>query len=232
VHRVIAVLLVAAVVVPVRALACGLTPPIGPSGLPMTCRGDGPRLRVGLTAGGTSTTIAFGDARDDLVQGATAATFDVQPVEGLTLGVSAGASVWGRIDHLGVPHGLKPGPIGGVGIAYRIPALPLFVQPSFSYSLARSTSRAPDGAEAAFTARDWRAGLVIGKAIGSTWVPFAVARVFGAGTEWSVAGGHGADAHRFHAGIGSAFGFDRFDVVSELAFLGEKRASVGVGYSF
>ena len=69
--------------------------------------------------------------------------------------------------------------------------------------------------------------------MGNVAAPFVVARYFGAGTNWSVGGGHGADHFRYHVGLGSAFGLsDHFDALGELAFLGEQRLTIGGGYVF
>ena len=216
--------------------ACGLTPPIGPNGLPAVCHGDenAVRMRAGVTVGGTSTRIDFSGTDADLLQAAATATFDVFPIERLGLSLAGGASLGGGVDYAGQSYDLLPGPIGGVGVSYRFlgGTLP-FVHLSLTGALARTTTRAPDGSEAVFTSRDWRVGLAVGYAIGKWVAPFAVVRYFGAGTDWSVAGGHGADAYRYHVGVGSAFRIsDHVDGLAELAFLGEKRATLGVGYSF
>lgn len=76
-------------------------------------------------------------------------------------------------------------------------------------------------------------GAALGKTIGRVAAPFVVAHYFGAGTSWSVAGGHGADHYRYHLGVGSAFGFlEHWDALAELSCLGERRATLGVGYLF
>jgi hypothetical protein len=218
------------------ARACGLTPPLGPNGLPTVCHGEATAVRfhAGLSLGGTSTSIDFGADRASLRQGATVASLDVLPTDALALTVAAGASLGGSVDFRGVSHDLRPGWVAGVGVSYRFfgrGALP-FVLPSLGYSIARAEAAAPDGSSGAFTARDWRAGLVIGKALGPA-APFALARVFGGGTEWAVGGGHGADHFRYQVGAGSAFALsDHLDAIAELAFLGERRATVGVGYTF
>lgn len=216
--------------------ACGLSPPIGPNGLPTVCHGDEDELRVraGITAGGTSTRIDFGETTADLVQGATVATVDVFPLERLGLSATLGPALGGYVDYQGERYDLLPGVVGGVGVSYRILGKDLpFLHGSFTFSLARATTRADDGSEATFTSRDWRAGLAAGKTIGDWAAPFAVFRYFGAGTDWSVGGGKGADAFRYHVGVGSAFGLsEHWDALVELAFLGERRASLGVGYVF
>jgi hypothetical protein len=222
--------------VPARADACGLSPPIGPNGLPTVCHGDEDevRFRTGLTAGGTMTRIDFGDTSADLVQGAATATLDVMPIERLSLSAALGASLIGHVDYQGDSYTLLPGPVGGLGISYRFLGDDLpFLHASFTFALARSTTRAEGRPDTSFTSRDWRVGLAVGKTLGKHMAPFVVARYFGAGTEWSVAGGHGADHFRYHVGVGAAFGFsDHLDGILEVAFLGERRASVGVGYTF
>lgn len=218
------------------ATACGLTPPIGPNGLPAVCHGDGNgwRVRAGLTVGGTSTRIEFGDREAELLQSATTATVDVFPIERLGLSASFGAALAGRVDYEQLRYDLLPGPIGGVGVSYRFfgGKVP-FVHTSLTFSLARATTRAPDETETAFLSRDYRVGLAVGHAVTSFAAPFAVIRYFGAGTDWDVAGGHGADAFRYQVGAGSAFGIsEHWDALVEVAFLGEKRATLGAGYFF
>ncbi len=159
--------------------ACGLTPPIGPSGLPAICHGDEAkiRIRVGAVIGGTSTRIDFSDQTASLLQAATSATVDVLPFERLTLSGALGASLPGRVEYRAVQFDLRPGPMAGVGVAYRLfgGAAP-FVHTSFTLSLSRSTTRAPDGSKGTFTSRDYRFGLAVGKTLGHAGGPKARAR--------------------------------------------------------
>ncbi|HEY6555947.1 MAG TPA: hypothetical protein VI072_01685 [Polyangiaceae bacterium] len=224
------------VMVPSRGEACGLTPPIGPNGLPAVCHGDPDalRIRAGLTAGGTSTRLDFSDDSADLLQSATTATLDVFLLQRLALSATLGAALVGRIDYQGERYTLLPGPVAGLGVSYRLfgGRVP-FVHASFTASVAKATTRADDGGEADFTSRDWRLGLAVGQALGKWAAPFAVARYFGAGTHWDVAGGKGADAFRYQIGVGGAFGIsEHWDALVELAFLGERRVTAGVGYLF
>lgn len=218
------------------AQACGLSPPIGPTGLPAVCHGDdaAPRVRLGATAGGTSTKIDFGPLTAPLLQTAATATVDVMLFERLGLSAALGGSLFGHIDYEGRRFDLQPGPIGGLSLSYRLlgGSAP-FVHGSLGYSIARSTARAPDDTRTVFTSRDYRLGLAVGKTFGGFAAPFLVGRYFGAGTNWPEVGGHGGDHYRYHVGVGSAFGLSRhFDSLVELAFLGEKRATLGLGYVF
>ena len=193
-------------------------------------------MRAGLSVGGTSTVMKFGERRADLVQGAGVATFDLHPIDRLGLSVALGQSFGGSIDWLGERYTLRPGVLGGIGISYRLldgrGALP-FVHASATLSLASASTEGPRGEHDSFTARDWRVGLAFGKALGRVAAPFVVARYFGAGTEWATAGGHGADRFRYHVGAGAAFALsEKVDLLVEVAFLGEKRATLGAGYAF
>lgn len=201
------------------------------------CHGDGLdlRLRAGLSVGGTSTKIELGDRRATTRQAATVATFDLSPLSGLTVSAAAGAGLGGYVQFEGIRHTIRPGAIGGLGVAYRLVdgfGKKPFVQASFTVSLARAESRAPDGTDARFQSFDTRFGLAIGKRFGPV-APFVVGRYFGGGTTWSVGGGHGSDAFRYHVGAGAAAAVgSKLDFLVEAAFLGEKRGTLGVGYSF
>lgn len=226
----------AVLVVSVQGLACGLTPPIGPSGLAAVCHGDedAPRIRLGLAVGGTSTKIDFQTESVPLLQAASTTSVDLLLFQRLSLSASLGASLGGHVDYAAQRYQLAPGPIVGLGVSYRLfgGSAP-FLHLSAAYSVARSTSRAPDESEATFTSHDYRVGAALGKTLGKVAAPFVVARYFGAGTNWPVAGGHGGDHYRYHVGVGSAFGFsEHWDALAELAFLGERRATLGVGYLF
>jgi hypothetical protein len=215
--------------------ACGLTPPIGPNGLPTVCHGDesGWRFRAGFTLGGTDTRIDIGGLKGDLLQTASIVTLDVMPIERLSLSFSGGASIGGHFEYVGQSYDLAPGPIGGVGASYLLLGKTLpFIHLSFTMSLSQATANAPNGSESSFTSRDWRIGAAFGKTFGTVAAPFVVARYFGGGTDWSTVG-KGADDYRYHLGVGSAFGVtDHVDVLVEVAFLGERRATLGVGYLF
>jgi len=143
--------------------ACGLTPPIGPNGLPAACHGDDDavRFRAAVTGGGTATTIEFGDNEADFEQAALVGTLDAFPTQRLAFGVALGMSGLGHVNYGGLGYDLMPGMLAGVGTSYRFlgqRGLP-FVHTSLTLSLARAIARAPDGSESTFVSPDWRAGV-------------------------------------------------------------------------
>lgn len=228
----------AAVGVARPAAACGLTPPVGPTGLPATCRGESKltAVRLGLVGGGTRTKIDFGDERASLSQAALVLALDVQLLGSLTVGASAGLPQGGTLEYRGQSHELSGKSLFGVSAAYRLiddGLLFPFVQVSLGYSVSHSTTRAPSGAVADFDGKDWRAGLLVGKTFLKLVAPYVMGRYFGAGTEWAPGGGHGSDHYRYHVGAGAALALgEHLDAVAELAVLGEQRLSIGAGYTF
>ena len=92
---------------------------MGPTGLPAVCHGEGakPRLRLGVTAGGTSTKIDFGRLTAPLFQTAATATVDVTLFERLGLSGAIGSSLFGHLNYSGRRFELRPGPIGGLGVS-------------------------------------------------------------------------------------------------------------------
>ena len=225
-----------------EAAACGLTPPIGPSGLPTVCHGDGtPRVHGGVAVGGTDTSLRFPSGRAELLQGASVVGVDVNPLvgtpaEALTLSLTGGASLGGRVDFGDARYTLSPGYVVGGGVAYRLGGhggAP-FVQPSLSLAYAGGArAEGPDGVRTSFNALDYRGGLAVGKVVLGFAAPFGVVRYFGGSSDWTAAGGKGRDRFLYHAGVGSAFALgQRLDLVAEVAFLGERRATLGAGWAF
>jgi hypothetical protein len=172
--------------------ACGLTPPIGPSGLASVCHGDenAPRVRLGLAVGGTSSKIDFKTETAPLVQSAATTTFDLLLFQRLSLSASLGGSLAGHLDYGGQRFLLEPGPIVGLGVSYRLfGGRAPFLHLSAGYSVARSTSQAPDASRdaadapsrrgATFTSYDYRFGVAVGKTLGDFAAPFVVGRYFG-----------------------------------------------------
>jgi hypothetical protein len=199
------------------------------------CRGDGAlRLRFGAAIGGTDTVIRFDDEKSKLVQSAATLTLDWFVLERLALGLSVGTALDGHVNYRGTRYDLEPGLLAGLGASYRLfGGVDPFVHVSANLSVANSESRAPDGTRDAFVSRDARFGVAVGQVFGGFAAPFVVARYFTAGTEWETAGGKGADDFQYHVGAGSALSLsESFDALVEIAFLGERRLSLGVGYTY
>jgi len=157
---------------------------------------------------------------------------------GWTATVAAGAVFDGELTRGGQAVDLGPG--GVVSAALEWLALPgrspaPFVSLSAAFSVAytdgeeRSTKRS-----GSLLATDLRLGVRSGWTLWDLWTPYAAVRVFGGpvilqlGDETT----DGADQHHYQAAAGISVRVAPFSLFAEGAFLGERGASGGLGYSF
>jgi len=134
-----------------------------------------------------------------------------------------------------------PGWIVTGAVAYRLfdgggPAPFVLVNGSIGFAAARTREQdVVDAPTASLTSVDVRVGAVVGWTIAQVLSPYLAARAFGGPVRWTLAGQSVSGGDRYHyqigAGLAVRFG-ERIDAYMEAAPLGEKRASVGFGYSF
>jgi hypothetical protein len=180
---------------------------------------------VGASIGVFDTTIVFPDRHASLREEAVAVSLDRKVSTRGTLQFAVGAVTYAHIDGVTIDKG------GLASIAYshrfvdeseRSP----FVMGTFSATV----SYAPD-----LFAGDGRLGVAVGKTLARTFAPFAVARVFGGPVRWKQEGEvrTGGDSHHYQIGLGALFIAGRgVDASLEVAPLGERRLSAGLGWSF
>lgn len=206
-----------------------MSPPVGPTGLPQTCDGDHDRRwRVGAGVAAFDTTIKFRDAGFAAFQQlGVAASLDRRLGERFTLQLALGSALAGHVVRNGVEHRVKPGPLASLALSVRLlddgPKSPFVVT---TLSIAQSFVRAGD---ASLRASDARLGLAIGKTIGPV-APFVVARTFGGPVYFL--GDVGTDRYRYQVGAGLLVFGKGLDAAVEVAFLGERRITVGAGWTF
>jgi hypothetical protein len=180
---------------------------------------------LGASIGVFDTTIVFPDKHASLREEAVAVSLDRRIGGKGTLQFATGAITYARIDGVTIDKGAL------VSVAYshrfvdeskRSP----FVIGTFSATF----SYAPD-----LFAGDGRIGVAVGKTLARTFAPFVVARAFGGPVRWK----HGdevrtgGDSHHYQVGLGALFIAGRgIDASLEIAPLGEKRLSAGLGWSF
>jgi hypothetical protein len=180
---------------------------------------------LGASIGVFDTTIVFPDRRASLREEAVAVSLDRRIGARGTLQLAAGAITYAHVDGVTIDKG------GLASIAYshrfvdeseRSP----FVVGTFSFT----ASYAPD-----LSAGDARIGVAVGKTLARTFAPFVVARAFGGPVRWRHGDDvrTGGDSHHYQVGLGALFLAGRgVDASLEIAPLGEKRLSAGLGWSF
>jgi hypothetical protein len=145
--------------------------------------------------------------------------------ERTTFQLSAGVVTAGRIEDTTI----EPGPLGSIALSYRLvdeSKRSPFVIGTFSFA----ASYAPD-----LFAADGRLGVAVGKTFARTFAPFAIARVFGGPVRWKQDGEArtGGDSHHYQVGLGALIVAGRgVDASFEVAPIGERRVSAGLGWSF
>ncbi|MGZ3416284.1 MAG: hypothetical protein ACXVEE_00390 [Polyangiales bacterium] len=180
---------------------------------------------MGASLGMFDTTIVFPERRASLREEAVAVSLDRRLGERTTFQLSLGAVVSGRIEDTTI----EPGPLASIAFSYRLvdesKSKP-FVIGTFSFA----ASRSPD-----LFAADGRLGVAVGKTFARTFAPFAIARVFGGPVRWRHEGETfvGGDSHHYQLGLGALFIAGRgIDASLEIAPLGERRVSAGLGAAF
>lgn len=214
-----------------------MSPPVGPTGLTQSCDGSGDRnSRIGATLGAFDTTIVFGERRARLRQQVFAASYDYRMSPRVTLQAALGGVFSGRILFGGEDHELS-GVTASVAGSYRVldekGARP-FVMATFSLgqSLLSTTYR---NADFSLSATDARFGVVVGKSFGNYFAPFVVARAFGGPVRWAREEPTlvGSDRYHYNVGLGALLlPGGGVDAAIEVSFLGEKRVTTGLGWSF
>jgi hypothetical protein len=226
-----------------------MSPPVGATGI-QTCNDTGDadtssrpsnRWRVGANLGGFSSTLKVSGHDVDIREAATTVTLDAKTSDRVTLQAGLGAILAGRLDVDGTSHDVLPGWLVAGAIAYRLydggGAAP-FVLLNGSIGVASARTRQRDVVDpptATLTSVDVRIGVAVGWTIAGVLSPYVAARAFGGPVSWSLAGQSVTGTDRYHYQIGAGLALrmgDRFDAYVEAAPLGEKRASLGLGYSF
>jgi hypothetical protein len=219
-----------------------VAPPVGPTGLPTTCSGDhvgsgAKTARVGASWGAFDTTLRLATSSGRVVdagmrQHAVVATGERRVSPRTVVMGSLGSSLGGRFDFGGERYDVRPGPLIAVAVGHRLveqaggrPFVLTTASLGASFlSTTRGTSRD------ALIATDARVGAAVGYTLGP-FSPYLLARAFGGPVFWN--GYTGGDRYHYNLGLGVAFGPRAgIDVGAEASLLGERRATVGVGYAF
>jgi hypothetical protein len=221
------------------AVACGVSPPLGPTGLPQQCDGTLAETpwSAGLTVGGFSTTIDFGDVRAGLDERSAVASlgYHFGPRWGVT--GSMGAILDGRTTVGGRARDINAGlvaSLGGNWLPVYEGARRPFLLTSATLGVSTVTASSDDDRRHRLTSSDLRLAALIGKTFGPL-VPFAATRLFGGPVAWRLGGKSvwGGDTHHYAVGAGLIARLPaHLDLFAEVMPLGEQSLTAGLTFSY
>lgn len=181
--------------------------------------------------------MRFGEGLDgELRRRSLSAGFEWRALDDLTLAIAAGAALDGDLAVAGRRHEIGAGPVGSLGVAYRLldgegwePFL--LVGGTFSATTARTTRGDEDGR---LTAVDLRASLTVGEIFFDRLAPYVALRAFGGPIFWEHAGAGrtGSDRTHVQVGFGGLVTTGVVDAFVEIAPLGERALSTGLAVAF
>jgi len=192
----------------------------------------------------SATRLSFGgeDGFDaDSRRRAVASAFEWRALDGLTVTAGGGAAIDGRLSVRGVRSDLGAGPLGMIGVAYRLLAgedwVPFILGGvTFAGSSVGTRTHFPNGRieDARLTALDFRASLTVGEVFGDHFVPYVVGRGFGGPIFWTRDDAEvtGSDKYHYQVGAGLLVTAGWFDAYFELVPSGERAAVFGGAVSF
>jgi hypothetical protein len=198
---------------------------------------------VSASYGVFASELVFGDVGASIERRAFAAALEYRLTPDVTLQAGAGLGHGGRLvldgGGAGAYHELLPGWLAMAAASWRVVsgagARP-FVLLSATLGASGASTRALRADETvAYTAVDLRLGAVVGKTFFEVLSPYAAARVFGGPILWRFRGEDRMGTDRYHVQVGAGLAVSlprRFDVFVEIAPLGERSATVGVGRAF
>jgi len=219
--------------------------PVGPTGLPETCRGgtdESPaaRFRLGVSAGVSATDLTFGTGPGAAIhEKSLGASLAWRASRRWTLSASAGALTGGFLWPAGQPGlTLLPGPFGAVAGTFRIleggKGLP-FLTATASASLLATQTQDAAGATTPLLATDVKAAAIVGITLWDRLSPYVGAAAFGGPVLWGPSDHRNTGTDNYHyqvlIGLSAALpaGLDAF---LEGSPVGERALTGGLGYAF
>lgn len=226
------------------AVACGLSPHVGPTGAILECDGRehdevGP-WRVALQGGALQSELSAGGTEIGIEQLSMTARGEYRLGTRFTVGLGGGSILGGS---LRLPGGQRFNLGVGWTAGASLSALALAEQSvrpfilgslSAAYSATQTTAEGGGVGSGTFVGRDVRLGLAVGKSFGPVR-PYVAGRIFGGGFRWegTSPATTGGDSHLYQVGAGAAIDLPHhFDLVVEAMPLGERSFTGGLGLSF
>ncbi|MEZ4225764.1 MAG: hypothetical protein R3B13_32730 [Polyangiaceae bacterium] len=158
----------------------------------------------------------------------------------LTVQLTLGGILDGRLQGLGRSFDVEPGFLGAASLAYRFlggPGQNLFGAATLGYGMSFASAREETaGADSVkLTASDLRIGAIFGVTLGQTVSPFLAARGFAGPVGWELDGEKrtGSDRHHYAVGPGIVVNLhERVDFTVDTSLVGERTLAVALAASF
>jgi hypothetical protein len=217
---------------------------VGPAAFPEDACSlrDGPPagFRLALSGGWAGSTLKLSDGTEaDFEQETVLASLSWRRSPTFTLQASAGALLGGYVQDLDGRHPFDPGlvlQLSGTWLIKPPRDGGPFVVASLGLSFLHATTQAGPGfPSAGFTAADAFASASAGWPIAGVLSPYLAGKLFGGPVWWHRASGPvtATDAHHYQLAAGVAAALPgKFDLLTEVAPLGERAVTVAVGRSF
>lgn len=221
-----------------------MSPPVGPAGI-LECSGDEPeargpaRLRVAAGYSVFATDLSFASGADAYIERrAAAASLSYRYSDTISLQVGLGATLGGRFVFRQDRFSFDPGWIASIAGTWKVygkKAGDPFVIVGGAAAATGAPTRDAAGETQDMLAFDLRISAIAGKTFFEILSPYVALRAFGGPVLWKYRGEDqlGGDKYHFQVGAGLLVALPgRFDVYAEVVPLGERAATLGLGYSF
>jgi hypothetical protein len=217
---------------------------VGPAAFPEDAcsRREGPPagVRIGLTGGWAGSTLRLSDQTEadfEQVTATASVSWRLRPT--FTLQAGAGALLGGYVQDLDGRHPFDPGlvlQVSGTWLLVAPGAGGPFVAASLGASFLHTTTQAgPAGPSAGFTAADAFVSASAGWSVAPWLSPYLAGKLFGGPVWWERSTGPvtGTDANHYQVALGVVAALPgKFDLLAEVAPLGERAVTVAVGRGF
>jgi hypothetical protein len=228
---------------PAAAVACGMSPHVGPTGMILECDGAEKAAptpwRVALHGGALRSELSASGQQLGIEQASLLARAERRLSPRFAAGISVGSILGGSLripnmETVDLGVGWTAGAsVSALALAEKELRPFLLASFSFAYTVTHGDPAGTIG-RSQYTGRDIRLGVAVGKSFGRARA-YAAGRVFGGGFRWegTTPPLSGGDSHLYQLGAGAAVDLPgHVDLLVEVMPLGERSATAGVGWSF
>lgn len=185
----------------------------------------------------SAASVSFGEGLDaQLRRRSVSAALEWRPLDDLTTTLALGAAIDGdlTLDAEGTRHTLGPGPVGSLGVGYRLVAGDGWVPFVLIGGTLSATSGLTEPDASRLTALDLRASVTLGEVFLDRLAPYLALRGFGGPIFWHLGGADRVGSDRYHVQLagGLLVVTPNLDAFFEIAPFGERSFTTGIATAF